>query len=126
MEGVVGRSNMRLALKWVEQNRGSADIDGLTVAELNDWLKAHWPRVKPALLAGEYTLQPVCRVDIPKRQGGPLSPLLSNILLTDLDREREKRGLAFCRYADDCNICVRSARRDSASWPVSGRFSRAS
>ena len=41
-------------------------------------------------------------------QGGPLSPLLSNILLTDLDRELERRNLAFCRYADDCNVYVRS------------------
>ena len=43
-------------------------------------------------------------------QGGPLSPLLSNILLTDLDRELERRELAFCRYADDCNIYVASER----------------
>ena len=43
-------------------------------------------------------------------QGGPLSPLLSNVLLTDLDRELEARGLAFCRYADDCNIYVRSQK----------------
>lgn len=43
-------------------------------------------------------------------QGGPLSPLLSNILLTDLDRELEKRQLSFCRYADDCNIYVGSQR----------------
>ena len=41
-------------------------------------------------------------------QGGPLSPLLSNILLSDLDRELERRQLAFCRYADDCNIYVGS------------------
>src|SRR6185437_2496685 len=41
-------------------------------------------------------------------QGGPLSPLLSNILLTDLDRELERRGLCFCRYANDCNVNVRS------------------
>ena len=41
-------------------------------------------------------------------QGGPLSPLLSNILLTRLDRELERRGLAFCRYADDCNVYVGS------------------
>jgi len=43
-------------------------------------------------------------------QGGPLSPLLSNILLTELDRELERRGHAFCRYADDCNIYVGSER----------------
>jgi RNA-directed DNA polymerase len=41
-------------------------------------------------------------------QGGPLSPLLSNILLDDLDKELEKRGHRFCRYADDCNIYVGS------------------
>jgi RNA-directed DNA polymerase len=41
-------------------------------------------------------------------QGGPLSPLLSNILLTDLDRELERRGHRFCRYADDCNVYVQS------------------
>ncbi len=43
-------------------------------------------------------------------QGGPLPPLLSNIVLTDLDRELERRGHRFVRYADDCNTCVRSAR----------------
>jgi RNA-directed DNA polymerase len=43
-------------------------------------------------------------------QGGPLSPLLSNILLDDLDKELERRGHAFCRYADDCNIYVASRR----------------
>jgi RNA-directed DNA polymerase len=41
-------------------------------------------------------------------QGGPLSPLLSNILLDDLDKELEKRGHSFCRYADDCNVYVQS------------------
>ena len=41
-------------------------------------------------------------------QGGPLSPLLSNILLTDLDRALERRGHRFCRYADDCNVYVGS------------------
>jgi RNA-directed DNA polymerase len=43
-------------------------------------------------------------------QGGPLSPLLSNLLLDDLDRELERRGHRFVRYADDCNIYVKSER----------------
>jgi RNA-directed DNA polymerase len=43
-------------------------------------------------------------------QGGPLSPLLSNLVLDVLDRELERRGLRFARYADDCNIYVRSRR----------------
>ena len=43
-------------------------------------------------------------------QGGPLSPLLSNIMLDELDKELEKRGHKFCRYADDCNIYVGNTR----------------
>ena len=43
-------------------------------------------------------------------QGGPLSPLLANVLLDDVDKELEKRGHAFARYADDCNVYVRSKR----------------
>jgi group II intron reverse transcriptase/maturase len=43
-------------------------------------------------------------------QGGPLSPLLSNIMLDDLDKELEKRGHKFVRYADDCNVYVRTQR----------------
>lgn len=43
-------------------------------------------------------------------QGGPLSPLLSNVLLDELDKELERRGHKFCRYADDCNIYVKSRK----------------
>lgn len=43
-------------------------------------------------------------------QGGPLSPLLSNIVLDELDKELERRGHTFCRYADDCNIYVKSKK----------------
>jgi RNA-directed DNA polymerase len=43
-------------------------------------------------------------------QGGPLSPLLANIMLDELDKELEKRGHKFCRYADDCNIYVKSQK----------------
>ena len=43
-------------------------------------------------------------------QGGPLSPLLANVLLDEVDKELEQRGHAFCRYADDCNVYVRSQR----------------
>ena len=49
----------------------------------------------------------VVDIDLEK-QGGPLSPLLSNVVLTELDRELERRGHTFCRYADDCNIYVGS------------------
>ena len=44
----------------------------------------------------------VSPVDEGTPQGGPLSPLLSNLVLDDLDKELTRRGLRFCRYADDC------------------------
>jgi len=52
-------------------------------------------------------------------QGGPLSPLLSNVMLDDLDKELEKRGHKFVRYADDCNIYVKTqGERANGSWKV--------
>ncbi|UVC19214.1 group II intron reverse transcriptase/maturase [Mesorhizobium onobrychidis] len=61
-------------------------------------------------------------VDEGTPQGGPLSPLLSNLLLDDLDRELARRGLRFCRYADDCNIYVRSRRAGERVMASVSRF----
>jgi RNA-directed DNA polymerase len=229
MEAVVERENMKLALARVEQNRGAAGVDKMTVEQLRAYLREHWQRIKEELLADDYHPQPVLKVEIPKPggkgrrvlgiptvidrliqqalhqvlspifepdfsessygfrpnrsaqqavvrareyvregrrwvvdidlekffdrvnhdimmsrlarrikdkrglrlirrylqagmmsnglttarregtpQGGPLSPLLSNILLDELDQELERRGHRFCRYADDCNIYVQS------------------
>jgi RNA-directed DNA polymerase len=55
-------------------------------------------------------------------QGGPLSPLLSNIVLDELDRELEHRGHRFVRYADDCNIYVRSVRAGQRVMASISRF----
>lgn len=230
MEEVCERSNCEQALARVKSNKGSAGIDGMTVEQLPDYLKKHWPTIREQLLSGTYKPQPVKRVEIPKPdggmrklgiptvldrfiqqavlqvlqrrwdqtfsahsygfrpgrsahqavskaqqyiaegygwvvdmdlekffdrvnhdklmaklaqrisdkrllkliraflragvlegglmspvdegtpQGGPLSPLLSNIVLDELDRELERRGHRFVRYADDCNIYVRSER----------------
>ena len=55
-------------------------------------------------------------------QGGPLSPLLSNLMLDDLDRELTRRGLRFVRYADDCNIYVRSRRAGERVMASVSRF----
>ncbi len=43
-------------------------------------------------------------------EGSPLSPLLSNVVLDELDKELEQRGLEFCRFADDCNIFTKTER----------------
>ena len=55
-------------------------------------------------------------------QGGPLSPLLSNLVLDELDKELEQRGHRFCRYADDVNIYVRSARAGQRVMESISRF----
>ena len=55
-------------------------------------------------------------------QGGPLSPLLSNLVLDELDRELSRRGHRFCRYADDCNIYVRSHRAGERVMASISRF----
>jgi len=136
MEEVCQRDNLVRALKRVKTNQGSPGIDGLRVAELADYLKEHWPRIREQLLQGAYQPQPVKRVK-DKRvlkllraflnagvlehglvspategtpQGGPLSPLLSNLMLDVLDKELERGGHRFVRYADDCNLYVRSVR----------------
>ena len=57
-------------------------------------------------------------------QGGPLSPLLSNVLLDELDKELERRGHRFVRYADDCNIYVRSRRAGERTLASIERFLR--
>lgn len=221
-------ANMAMAWKRVKANRGSAGVDGRTIAETAAYLRTRWPRIRDALLNGSYRPEPVRRVQIPKPgggmrelgiptvtdrliqqallqvlqpridptfseysfgfrpgrrahdavltarryvqdgyrvvvdvdlekffdrvnhdilmerlsrriddkavlrlirrylvagimdggvvmqrhegtpQGGPLSPLLANVLLDEVDRALETRGHRFVRYADDCNVYVRS------------------
>ena len=55
-------------------------------------------------------------------QGGPLSPLLSNMVLDELDQELEPRGLAFCRFADDCNLFVKSPKAAERVMETVSRF----
>jgi len=66
--------------------------------------------IRAFLNAGVMEKGLVSAIDEGTPQGGPLSPLLSNIVLNELDRELERRGHLFVRYADDCNIYVRSER----------------
>ena len=70
MEEVVRRENLLSALKRVRANKGSPGIDGMTVEDLPDYLKEHWPRIREEFLRGDYTPHPVKRVTIPKPGGG--------------------------------------------------------
>jgi len=69
MAQVLERNNLMVALKQVQRNKGAPGIDGMTVEELPDYLKAYWPRIKSKLLAGTYRPKPVRRVEIPKPDG---------------------------------------------------------
>ena len=70
MEAVVGRENMRQALKRVETNKGAPGVDQMPVTQLCQHLKEHWPRIKEDLLVGRYQPAQVRRVKIPKPGGG--------------------------------------------------------
>jgi group II intron reverse transcriptase/maturase len=70
MEAVCERRNLKAALQRVRDNRGSPGVDGVTVDELPDLLRAEWPRIREELLTGRYHPQPVRRVVIEKPDGG--------------------------------------------------------
>ena len=68
---VLARANLQRALKQVRQNKGAPGIDGMTVDELPDHLRHHWPEIRAQLEAGVYRPQPVRRVEIRKSDGKP-------------------------------------------------------
>src|SRR5438128_3466392 len=70
MEEVVERENCKQALARVKANQGSPGVDGMTVHELPEFLKQHWPAIREQLRSGTYEPQPVRRVEIPKPDGG--------------------------------------------------------
>jgi RNA-directed DNA polymerase len=78
--------------------------------------------IRAFLTAGIMEDSLVLPVDEGTPQGGPLSPLLSNLLLDELDKELARRGHRFCRYADDCNIYVRSHRAGERVMASVSRF----
>ena len=70
MEAVCERENLKKALHRVKANKGSPGVDGMTVEQLPDYLRAHWPQHRDELLRGTYRPSPVRRVEIPKPDGG--------------------------------------------------------
>ena len=70
MEEICEPENLKEALRQVKANKGSAGIDTMTVDQLADYLKQHWPAIREQLLSGTYEPTPVRRVEIPKPDGG--------------------------------------------------------
>ena len=75
MEEVCERANLKEALRQVKSNKGSAGVDRMTVDQLGDYLKQHWPAIREQLLIGTYEPKPVRRVEIPKPGGGGVRKL---------------------------------------------------
>jgi RNA-directed DNA polymerase len=75
MEEVCERENLKEALRRVKANKGSAGVDGMTVGQITDYLKQHWPAIREQLLNGTYEPKPVRRVEIPKPDGGGVRKL---------------------------------------------------
>ena len=77
LKDVCERANLKKALRQVRSNKGSAGVDGMTVDQLGDYLKQHWPAIRERLLNGTYEPKPVRRVEIPKPDGGGVRSLAS-------------------------------------------------
>ena len=69
MAQVLDRQNLHKALAQVRRNKGAPGIDGMSVEQLGEHLKAHWPAIRAQLVKGSYRPQPVRRVEIPKPDG---------------------------------------------------------
>lgn len=122
MEKVLARPNLMRALKRVRKNRGSPGIDGMTVDELPDWLREHWPRVREELLAGTYQPTPVRRATIPKPGGGErelgipsvldrlIQQALLQVLQPGFDRTFSEHSHGF-RPGRSAHGAIREARR---------------
>jgi group II intron reverse transcriptase/maturase len=121
--GRSARDAVRAAQKYIQEGRGwVVDIDlekffdrvnhdmlmGRLAKRIED--KRMLKLIRRYLEAGIMVNGVVMEREEGTPQGGPLSPLLANVLLDDIDKELERRGHAFCRYADDCNVYVQTER----------------
>ena len=70
LEEILSRENMMLAYKKVKANKGASGIDGVTISEIDDYLKENWVNIRDKIRKRKYKPKPVRRVEIPKPNGG--------------------------------------------------------
>ena len=95
MEAVITRENLMLAYQRVLENKGTAGVDNLSVAELKPWLKKNWRSVRQALIDGNYQPRAIRRMDIPKPDGGVRTsgiPTVVDRLIQQAVQQRYIRG----------------------------------
>lgn len=80
LEEILSRSNMMLAYKRVKANKGASGIDGVTVEEIDEYVKAHWVEIREQIRKRKYQPQPVRRVEIPKPNGGVRNLGIPNVI----------------------------------------------
>lgn len=80
LEEILSRGNMILAYKKVKANKGASGIDGITVEEIDEYLKAHWVEIREQIRKRKYQPQPVRRVEIPKPNGGVRNLGIPNVI----------------------------------------------
>src|SRR5665648_1241591 len=80
MEEILNRENMTLAYKKVKANKGASGVDGISVEEIQGYLKENWLSIKESIQKREYTPQPVLRVEIPKAAGRVLKLGIPNVV----------------------------------------------
>lgn len=131
-ERVFSQTNLLGALRRVERNRGAPGVDGLTVAELRDWLREHWDATRAMLDAGVYRPLPVRQVMIPKPDGGQrrlgvpsvvdrlIQQAIAQVLVPVFDPEFVPVSYGFRphRSAQDAVLVAKQAVQDGYRWVV--------
>jgi RNA-directed DNA polymerase len=114
MEEICDRENLTEALRRVKANKGSAGIDGMTVGDLADHLKQHWPAIRERLLSGTYEPYPVRRVEIPKPDGGVRTLGIPTVL----DRMIQQAVMRFYRGSGMGHFPITATGSDQGGRPI--------
>ncbi|MDS1891885.1 maturase, partial [Escherichia coli] len=107
MEAEITRENLMLAYQRVVENKGTAGVDNLSVAELKPWLKKNWRSVRQALIDGNYQPRTIRRMDIPKPDGGVRTsgiPTVVDRLIQQAVQQAQRYILGGKRWVEDMEL----------------------
>ena len=136
LERILSSDNMNEAYQKVKRNKGAGGVDKMEMDELLEHLKTHREEIlsrtikdnralsliQKFLNAGIMDMGMFIKSDVGVPQGGPISPLLANIMLNELDQRLEEWGYRFVRYADDLMIFTKSKRAGQRQFQRVSKF----